>query len=380
MTSENEEVYKEKVRDFLQKNKDADFETIQKETGVPDEYKGAVKNLQSVLRLGVLTEEQMKSLPKIQKNWLVEGYLHEKNICIFGGEPSGYKSLTALHLALALAEGAPFLNKYPSKKSRVLYIDEENGHEELLKRLPLLRAGMGLEKSNCQNLVFIPKIGFSIEDQTMRGDLYNVIKSRKIEVIIIDTLSRVRRGDDDKAQEVNKLYTTVFTPLTNQFGVAWVLIHHFRKKQKGGSGEHGIDSDDLRGSSELRNISDSILLFLRKKNADNFVLKHDKMRGSKEQFDQDVHVAWLDGVHIKFEVLGVSASIPPKSKTFEKCADTLIQYCKEKGSKEFQFGELKNAMKDEGYLKTAIREAVDYLIKSGTLVKKSHGVYTLREW
>ena len=82
---------------------------------------------QKLLSLGVLSPGHVDRIiaEQTQKQFLVQGLLPAKSIAFAAGDSTIGKSPLVHQLALAVAEGVPFLGM-PTKQSRVLLFDLEN--------------------------------------------------------------------------------------------------------------------------------------------------------------------------------------------------------------------------------------------------------------
>jgi hypothetical protein len=83
------------------------------------------------------------------------------------------------------------------------------------------------------------------------------IRRERIELLIVDALSRVHLADENDAQEFGRVLAAL-DALRHETGCAILLLHHERKQQHGRGGGDDSHLDALRGTSRLQ--SDPTLL------------------------------------------------------------------------------------------------------------------------
>lgn len=186
--------------------------------------------------------------------WCVEKVLREGGITIFGGAPSSYKSFAAMELALSVAAGKDFLAQFETKKSPVLYVDEENGDVALTLRFDKLMRGKGLKLDDvgAVHLSVFNNLKLDEHDSSLR--LKSLIERTGSKVIIIDSICRVMVGEEDKSKDVRRIFDTIKDVLIEYPDVSFLLLHHITK-----SNSKGMNS--LRGSGDFAGFADVVLIF-----------------------------------------------------------------------------------------------------------------------
>jgi len=97
--------------------------------------------LETILRLGragrdyfdpddLLTETELRGA-KVRELSVVSRLVPRKQITMFFGEEKSGKTLLATYIAKCVANGISVFEKYPTTQMPVLYLDLENGHDEL---------------------------------------------------------------------------------------------------------------------------------------------------------------------------------------------------------------------------------------------------------
>lgn len=317
----------------------------------------------------VIWEKDLQSMESDRQKWLVDKLVPEASITIIAGKRSTFKSWGSLHFGLCVAAGVPTLKKFQTAKAPVLYIDEENGTGVLKDRVGALKKGLGIEEP--VDMCFISLNNIRIDGEKWRLKLEDIIKRFGIKVIIVDSFRRVISVNEDNAQEVSSLFTDVIRPIATKHGVTWILLHHLRK---GMSGKTSFDElDELRGSSEITNYADAVLLFERPRGAtDQFVLKQLKCRRSPEMPPQLVKLTWGDSVEL--ESLG---SAKDELDSIDKCASNIMGWAIENKMDSFKTNEAINQMKSFGHSKSTVHKAINVLLNQGRLSKEKRGAYRI---
>lgn len=209
----------------------------------------------------------------------VEGWLPSKALSFIVGDSEAYKSWFALLLAMAVAMGAPFLEKFPTIQAPTLVISEENGLAEDRRRVRCLARGHGIDLEAAPCYV-ASETNFAFDDPTRYAALRRFIDEHKVELCIIDSFVRVHRRQEKDAGEMNALYQDRMKPLIKD-GVSLVLLHHRRKVQQGPAPSDS-DADAIRGSGDIRAAAHAVL-FLRTVSDTQVLVKHNKTRGWRRQ-------------------------------------------------------------------------------------------------
>lgn len=77
-----------------------------------------------------------KPLPPV--SWCVDKLMASECISMLVAHGSSLKTWTSMSIAIAVAEGTPWLGKYETKKMRVILVDYEEGEYEMLRRIQIL--------------------------------------------------------------------------------------------------------------------------------------------------------------------------------------------------------------------------------------------------
>lgn len=169
--------------------------------------------------------------------WLVQGLMAIGTVIIMAASPKTGKTYLAMHLAVCVARGEPFLGR-ATRKQRVFYVFLEDGRRRVAWRLNQL--GLVAE----EDIIF-----FAVFDsRTVDELLVKVESSAQPVLVIIDPLvvleAQFGVKDENAALEVEKLFARLRSA-TRGSGSSFLIVHHFRKA-----------GDTMRGSVALQGSSD----------------------------------------------------------------------------------------------------------------------------
>lgn len=191
--------------------------------------------------------------------WLVEGIWGRKSHGVVAGMPKTFKSTLVHDLAVSIASGKPFLNKFPVLESGpVIIIQNENADyimkdrtERLLKSKNLITpikqlGGRKLRITLPEKLpiYFINQQNFSISNEEHRLELENMIEKINPVLVIFDPLYLMFDGEMNSAKELTPVLNWLLT-LKKQCGV--MVIHHYNKNSLMSKGSRMMGSIVLYG-------------------------------------------------------------------------------------------------------------------------------------
>lgn len=206
------------------------------------------------------------------QEWLVERLLPKGAITIISGPAGSYKSYVTLGIALAVAKGQKVMDRFTSKKGKVLIIDLENNANLIQKRMRQLNNDNDLD-------IYFPNTklnkiwDFSNDEDSQHDALFCHVQG--IDLIIIDSLIRAHSSDENDARSMSRVFKNLkkFT----DYGITVLAVHHHRKGIAGMKKNYG---ESLRGSSDILAAPDSHLSLSRED--DEITFYQTKMRYAKE--------------------------------------------------------------------------------------------------
>lgn len=147
------------------------------------------------------------------------------------------KSLIAMETALAAATGMPVLATPAKDPVNVLYIDQEMTQEDWLERL----TGMGYGPSDAPLLtgrLHLAQLQPWLPMDTYAGGAVVAAEAERIgaELVIIDTASKVSRGEENQNDTHQAFYRNTVVPLKRMGMSALVLDHTGKEIERGARG------------------------------------------------------------------------------------------------------------------------------------------------
>ncbi len=178
--------------------------------------------------------------PPHEETWIASRLVAKGRMVSLVGPAKSGKSLLALNCAAAIASGRPFLDD-PTIQSIVLYIDQEN--------IPLADVKPRLEKmgyrwEDLEEHLIYSSFGIFDDFNTTKGadDLMDHIHRHGVQVVIIDTISRVVSGKENDNDTWNELHKHLERQLKRD-GVSLLRLDHTGKDAdkgpRGGSAKLG---------------------------------------------------------------------------------------------------------------------------------------------
>jgi len=229
--------------------------------------------------------EDLKNLKEVPA--IKEGELSPGAITLIFGAPACGKTYYALNYA-----------NHPKIK-KVLYVDTENG------MLLMRRRAIELSLPN-------EKISFTFQPLPLHPstipELVKLTKEHQFDVIIIDTLRRGFRGDENESQAISEFFMRM-RAFANETQVAVVVLHHSRKKSK-----DAFDAIEMaRGSGDITAAVD-YAFYLRKDNGSG-LLECVKNRWGMPLESQAVSLQFNQYGNVAGLTVGEAASTLSQSET-----------------------------------------------------------------
>lgn len=206
-------------------------------------------------------------------DYLVHGLFVRGSLGLIVAYGASLKTWLLEDLALSVAMGAPWLERFPTKQGKAIIIDFESGSYELRRRAHRIAKGRGFT---------IPVEGFafaSMPEMSLAEDsFFDALRPLATEYrfIGIDSLAAGSGGIDENdsrfATSLNKLKA-----IAEPAGSLIEVLHHSRK----GGGEDTDQRELVRGTSAIFNACDVVLQLARAKDDGAFAVHQTKARGGK---------------------------------------------------------------------------------------------------
>jgi len=303
---------------------------------------------------------------KKDKRFLVQDFLYPDTVNMLYSPPAQFKSIIALHLALQISTGKPFMElkttKYP-----ILLCDKENNEQLIKERFTKLRKGHEIKNKNFP-LWYITRNG-DLQDSEFIKDLKNNIKEKKIKLVIFDTLHRFADYEENKADDINQLYNNVFQPI-REIGCAILYLHHTTKQ------------GDYRGSSDFLGMVDSAYLVKRRGKTEKFNLICEKSRSG--EIEEMTGIIDFQDDLMKIERIEQDEEKTENRTKFLEAADMIkgmfsIQGDSVKASEIYTEHAMRKEKGETEMSKETVRKALRWLVRKEFLDTPKKGIYT-RKW
>lgn len=169
--------------------------------------------------------KMFKELKK-DTNFLVDQIIYPKTVTMIYSPPGEFKSILALYMGMCIASGKPWLG-FETKVNSVLYCDKENNDQIIKERLQKMFRGQKFDDEDFP--LFILRRNGDLLDNKFIKKLKVAIETNNIKIIFLDTMHRFADYDENRSDDINRLYSYVFQPLVEEFGVSIVFLHHTKK-------------------------------------------------------------------------------------------------------------------------------------------------------
>ena len=171
-----------------------------------------------------------------------------------------FKSMLALNIAYALAQGAAVLGQHPTPHPRrVLVMEQEIGPERLKDRLLKMNPHLG-------GTLALENLWFTSKDTALRLDtphgiqgIAAAIQEAKPHVVILDPLRKFHLCNEDNSTEMGGVLRAL-TTLQERHKFAVLIVHHHAKPNES---RLANSPNNLRGSSVLFDEGDSYITVTR---------------------------------------------------------------------------------------------------------------------
>lgn len=298
------------------------------------------------------------------REWLIEGLLPKRSLCILAGKAGVSKSFLAEKLAADLSSNNPVLGFFNNNNGneRILLIDEENDLTTLKERVRLLGPGNFLNVDACV------LTGFKLDAEESIAALENILNANGYSLVILDCWTDlIANVDENSAVETNNILQNL-KRLAWEHNAAVLLIHHLRK----GAPYVVSEKDELRGSSVLLNKPDVVLLLEQDpQDPSRRVLKLLKNRFGQSKAYEILFETNEDRLEIK--VLGEARMVEAE---VSRCVAVLMDFLENAGPGEYRRKQLDDAA--SGFSKGTRERAIQVLLARKTIERLKKGIYSYK--
>jgi RecA-family ATPase len=199
--------------------------------------------------------ERVESAPDPQ--WLIENFIQPDAAVLVSGPPTqSYKTWLAMAECLALASGQTIGGLRPTCRAGVLFLEQEGPRKSIADRFRKFERGYGVEIKDL-NIQFAHREPFTLEEPASVADTIAIVRANDIKLVIIDTLSKSMRGDENSAQQVTYAMKNGVDKIRKAVpGCSVMYLHHIGKPRFNPNGGTLDIDDEVRGSSALNGFYD----------------------------------------------------------------------------------------------------------------------------
>lgn len=172
-------------------------------------------------------EDFLKDQEKVE--WICEGLIAKKGIGFIAGLPETMKTFIAIDLAVSASSGTAWLSKFPTEKTKVLYVDQERFRGETQRRFKALISGKELNAKDIKESLFV-RCG-----STTRLNLqpsFEAFKKQMNEtrpgLVIIDSLATIHTSEENNRQSIQEVLEKI-KELRTEFNCTFIFLSHENK-------------------------------------------------------------------------------------------------------------------------------------------------------
>lgn len=210
--------------------------------------------------------DQLES-PPVPSPELIASILREGNKMIITGDSKSGKTCLSQELAVSIAEGKPWLDKFQCKQGRVLYLNLECQEASLFERFRRIYEANKWKgtKKGFENIVVWNLRGHAVPLDKLASKIIRRCRNKgPFIAVIIDPLYKVQQGDENSAEAITT-FCNALDKIAQETGAAVIYDHHHPKGAMGerktidrgaGSGVFARDADAIIDLSVLEPSND----------------------------------------------------------------------------------------------------------------------------
>ena len=177
---------------------------------------------------------------------IISGLLREKEVGCIVATAKSFKTWISMAMAIAVAEGKPFLDR-PTEKRRVLFIDNESKMNTMQKRINLLAR---------QRPAGLSMLCLRGEQGPTIDDLGPLIVGGDFGLVIVDSLYRTGWLSEENNNDSTGRELPALQRITEETGAAIIVVDH---TAKGGGADRSV-VDAARGASAKGGFFDALMM------------------------------------------------------------------------------------------------------------------------
>jgi hypothetical protein len=225
-------------------------------------------------------------------NQIIEGVLYKGSKMIISGSSKAGKTLSLLHLGLAVANGEPWLGHNTHKEgSKVIYLDFELKPRMAAKRIAeMVRVNPGYDPNN-DNFLYC---GLRGQSRTLEDLVHHIedLENHRPDLVIVDPFYKLATGADENDAGAISEVVNRMEKFSERLDCSFVYAHHFSKGNKSDT-DH---IDRASGSGVFARDPDAILTLTPHEEEDHLVLEA-TLRDFPTPSPQVVEFSWPNFIH-----------------------------------------------------------------------------------
>jgi len=229
-------------------------------------------------RFKLLSPEEIMLLP--DPTWIIDKVLPQKVVTQLYGESGCYKSFAALDMALSICSGIPWMGKYKTTQSKVIYVGAEGG-PGYKKRIISWLADNNLKISAIEdNFRFLPEslpLDSSLDCEVFLHKVVDFVGKDAVDLIILDTQARCTEGVDENSSTEMGLIVKQIDRFKKLLHTTVLLVHHT-----------GYTEGRARGSSAVKAALDTQFSMRKTKNKMVVRFKCEKQKDWEDGWHEDL--------------------------------------------------------------------------------------------
>lgn len=241
-----------------------------------DELRGICKSVERYTPNGMEQsandiESFLEDIEKVE--WICEPIIAKKTIGFTAGLPETMKTWILIDLAVESAKGGGmWLNRFLCKPAKVLFIDQERFKGETQRRFKAVIAAKNLQPKDLRGSLFIrcgttTRLNLPQSFDAFRKELSEI----RPDLVIIDSFAAFHTAEENNRQSIQEVLERV-KQLRNEFGCAFVFIHHENKFAFRGKEEDREPSiAEMSGSVAIPAVAEFVLTVRRQDSESSFV-------------------------------------------------------------------------------------------------------------
>jgi len=254
---------------------------------------------------------------------IIKNVLHKGSKMIISGSSKAGKTLSLLHLGLAVSNGKPWLG-HETTQGNVIYLDFELKPRMAAKRITsIIASNPGIYKQNPRFLY----CGLRGQSRSLEDLVHHIedLRDYKPDLVIVDPFYKLATGADENDAGAISEVVNRMEKFSERLDCSFVYAHHFSKGNKSDT-DH---IDRASGSGVFARDPDAILTLTPHEEEDHLVLEA-TLRDFPTPDPQVVEFSWPNFIHKpdlepKLRKAGQSKA---KKDRLNKLSDALVELLK----------------------------------------------------